>query len=145
MRQSPDFPRTPNEIGRRAEMAITETLRSYGRVAKRMKYHDSYDLLVDGWRVEIKASSPITKRNELVWKFNIHHAGKLKETADLYIFRLENIPYCGRKTVHLLYRAPLNVKVVTVSFRQLMNNNLATLAFYDFAKGLTFPKVEVAA
>src|SRR5262249_50773732 len=96
----------------------------------------AFDLLVDNkHRVEVKCGLPSAIDGLPTWRFNIHRHGVLNEETDFYILRLERVPY-SKRPVHLLFQAPLRVKVVTVSLRSLlMFHSQGVADFYDFAHG----------
>ena len=116
---------TPQELGLSAEYYIRCLLVAHGRKVKLQRRREPFDMLVDGrWRVEVKAAQSQrqgTGGHQPVWKFNIHRHGKVEETdTDLYILRLENVPFC-RYAVYLLFKAPVKAPTITISFRSLLN------------------------
>lgn len=79
-----------------------------------------YDLIANGWRCEVKTSSP--SKNGL-WRFNIHRHGKMTEYyVDFYIFCLIDVPFCGIP-IYVIKKAPLKTPTVTMSFRTLITKH----------------------
>lgn len=134
-------------IGLRAEERVAGLLRqAYGRSVIQCAYNNPYDLVVDGFRVEVKCGAPQKDgQYSLVWNFNLHRHGVLSEQTDLYLMRLEKVPYSGA-AIHMLFRAPLGVTMLCVSMRALLNQDFAVAVadFYALAKG-TYGQKEVAA
>jgi len=50
-------PRDRNQFAREVEAAIIDRLRETGRFVSRTSYHEHFDLLVDGLRIEVKAAA----------------------------------------------------------------------------------------
>jgi hypothetical protein len=135
----------PQIFGSKSERAIAYLLRrTYGRRVVTMDQKGPFDLLVDGWRVELKAANRTEQAGQPRWMFNIHRHGVLEETTDFYVLRLEDVPY-SKYAIHLLYRAPIGVTVINVSMRNLLNGtSMRAEEFYRFARG-EFGKREIAA
>lgn len=134
-------------IGLIAEERLAQLLRStYGRTVVQCAYNNSFDLLVDGLRVEIKCAAPRSNSGaQMFWSFNLHRHGVLSEQTDVYILRLEQVPFC-KYAIHMLFKAPVGVTTMVVSMRALLNQDFAAAVadFYAFAKG-TYGRKEVAA
>ncbi len=134
------------KFGSDSERRVASILRQfYGREVIAMAYNSSFDISVDGWRVELKAARPnTTKEPYPVWVFNIHRHGVLNEVTDFYILRLEQVPFT-KSAIHLLFRAPIGVTVLQISPRMLMNGlSSHTEEFYKFARGEYGQKVIAA-
>lgn len=121
---------------------------SYQRSVIRCPYKCPYDLVIDGLRTEVKCAAP-RKDGEygIAWQFNIHRHGMLSEDTDIYILRLEKVPYSGC-AMHMLLAAPIGKLTVLVSMRSLLNQEWAEAVsdFYALAKGeYGKKKIEVAA
>jgi hypothetical protein len=137
-------------IGLRAEERIASFLKGkpYFRSVIQCAYNNPYDLVVDGHRVEVKcaAARPDSDRpDSLIWTFNLHRHGILSEQTDLYLLRLEKVPY-SKAAIHMLLKAPVGVTTLYISMRSLLNQEWAAAVadFYTFAKG-TYGRKEVAA
>lgn len=133
-------------LGIEAENKVRSTLCAYGRKVESAGPRDSYDLLVDGLRVEVKcAARQHDGKYSITWKFNLHRHGVLSEQTDLYILRLEEVPY-SKAAIHMLFKAPMGVTTISVSMRALLNQDWAAAVsdFYAFAKG-EYGRKEVAA
>jgi hypothetical protein len=111
-----------NETGKRGEQMIANLAKLHGRTYEKAPYQCVFDCLIDGWSVEIKTSTRQRKDDADLWRFNIHRRGKINESeTDFYVFRLEDVPGCKKKAVHLLFRAPLKCTVFNVTIRSLLN------------------------
>jgi len=124
-------------MGSIAEYKVGSLLSSYGRKVERQTWASPFDLLVDGYRVEVKCAKPQVRRGSGIpqWQFNIHRHGILSEHADFYILRLEKVPFT-KAAIHMLLRAPLGRLTVIISFRSLLNGQAIHVAdFYSFAHG----------
>jgi hypothetical protein len=123
---------TRTAIGLRGERLVYQLLAHvYGRKVKRMPYMSPFDLLVDGARVEVKTAT--LKRQQ--WLFNLHRHGKLSESTDWYILRLEGVPL-SKAAIHLLLRAPAGKTTIAVTLRSLLNGQSAWADdFKRFARG----------
>jgi hypothetical protein len=125
----------PQELGRTAEKNVAKILRFYGRTVCVQRHKSPFDLLVDGFRAEVKCAEMRMVEDAPSWTFNIHRHGVVSEQTDFYIFRLEHVPF-SKYPIHLLYRAPLNTHVACVSFRSLLSRDaIAVVDFYRFARG----------
>ena len=137
-----------NKFGRESEVAVAKLLSdTYGRsVSRTEKYHWPFDLLVDGWRIDVKAAKPRkTIYGTLSWTFNLKRRGVLNERADAYIFRMENIPGT-RGAIHLFSVAPFRKANFIVSVRSLLGRySWMGSDFYGFARGEMGARLEVAA
>lgn len=81
-------------------------------------YRSPFDLLVNGWRVEVKIAD-INKKG--TWQVNIHRHGKLAEKdVDYYIFCLRGVPF-STSDIYIVRRAPLRAKTVGFSVRSLIS------------------------
>lgn len=101
-------------------MSFYSAMRSAGRKVQLTTYNSPYDLLVDGWRIEHKAARPAQKNNGgMVWLFNIHRYGILKEECDFYALCLAEIPF-SKNTINILLPSPLDALTVVVGYRQLL-------------------------
>ncbi len=106
-------------------MKVYATLRAAGKKVEVAGYYAPFDLLIDGKiKAEVKTCLGVRSQstdNLLEWHFNIHrHNGLSEGQADIYIFRLENIPEC-KYALHLLLKAPLCRKTIGVSMKSLLN------------------------
>jgi hypothetical protein len=123
--------------GNEGEIAVANVLTKHGRTVLHMRDGDPFDLLVDGvWRVEVKTASCTTEKGLPTWQFKLSRAGKLIEDYDLYIFRLEGMPF-GKFPLHVMLAAPFGRKTFKLTFRSLLGR-YATLAgdFLIFANGM---------
>ena len=138
-------------IGLRGEYRVAALLchEPYNRSVIRCAYTSPYDCVIDGHRTEIKCAAPRPKPHRdgaLIWTFNIHRHGVLNEKeTDLYILRLEGVPY-SKAAIHMLFKAPLGTPTICVSMRALLNQDFAAAVadFYSLAKG-EYGRKEVAA
>ncbi len=113
---------------------VGNLLRHYGLRYKVMNYNDPFDLLISNkYAVEVKTAHRQVGEN--FWRVNIHRHGKVEETGvDFYLFRLVNVPY-SNAAIHLLEAAPVGKKVITISFRSLLNGKSESIArFYRFVR-----------
>lgn len=101
-----------------------------------MPYNSSFDLLVDGkWRCEVKTSRPTNRKQHRSWFVNFHRHGKLSESVDLYIVRLEEVPE-HKYAIHMLIKAPVGIKTMAFSMRSLIETAAPMVKdFRDFSKG----------
>lgn len=124
------------EFGLQWEENLAHFLRRHGRTCLKQKQKSPYDLLVDGWRVEVKASEFHPRAHDPRWIFNVQRHGKVDEHCDFYVLCLTGIPYCSRKSVYLLLRAPLEVFTFSIYMRTLLTTYAsAGLDFLRFARG----------
>jgi|SRR5882762_716138 len=108
---------TNTEKGKRAETYVCSWLKTQGLEVTMMGYTSPYDLLVNGWRCEVKMA-PMKPNGK--WNFNIHRHGKVNELeVDFYIFVLEDVPYC-KASIYLIKKAPLSCPTVEISVRSLI-------------------------
>ena len=134
-------------LGLSAEDHVLNLLRYHGRKVSKQKYLERFDLLVDGYRCEVKCAKP-HKDGEygIDWLFNIHRHGLIKEDAvDFYILRLEDVPY-SKAAIHMVFKAPLGIATTLISVRSLLNQHYAKAVsdFYALANGLLGQRVEAA-
>ncbi|MCI0352845.1 MAG: hypothetical protein L0Z53_25775 [Acidobacteriales bacterium] len=129
-------PQRSQATGREGESRIGQVLRYYGRKVFAAGYYDSFDLLVDGFRCEVKTAEFRNKGHTHGWTFNIHRHGKLSEQTDYYILRLQSVPY-SNDAIHLLLKSPIGVSTVWISMRQLLSGLYAVAVrdFDRFARG----------
>lgn len=127
--------RRRSNIGSIAERNIASLLKQSGREVIIQPTGSSFDLLVDGKKVEVKAASPQFKKHNLSWFFNLHHNGKLNECADLYVVCLMDVPF-SKSAIYMLYRSPLGCMTLNVSFRKLLMSSEHIRAFSDFKTGI---------
>src|SRR5260221_473017 len=139
--------RNKQDIGLIGEDRVYNLLTSatYGRSVIRCPHNSPYDLVIDGLRTEVKCAAPRKDGEGLAWSFNIHRHGVLSEQTDIYILRLENVPH-SKASIHMLLKAPLDIKTIRVSMRALLNQDFAAAVadFYALAKG-EYGRKEVAA
>ncbi len=108
---------TNTEKGRSGEKSVVAWLRSKGMKASLTKYAQPYDMLVNGWRCEVKTA---TMNSDGVWLFNIHRHGKLNEAeVDFYILVLEGVPFC-KAAIYIIKKAPISSPTVSISVRSLI-------------------------
>jgi hypothetical protein len=110
-------------LGRSGEVNVCSLLRRAGRRANVVKHRRPYDLLVDGWKIDVKTAKPhlnYCNGNVPTWMFRIHSNYKMREhETDFYVFRFEQVPYF-RQPIHLLVKSPIQKPFVAVSLRQLI-------------------------
>lgn len=118
----------PQKNGKAAEYKVAQILLAHGRKVKRCAYRSPFDLLVDGkWKCDVKVSYLSTRHaprrsdgtGMLYWLVNFHRHGKLSETCDFYIVRLEKVPGF-QKAVHLLLPSPVKVLTQRYGLRSLI-------------------------
>jgi hypothetical protein len=110
---------TSDAYGLHGERAFMALCRQRGINVLPRRRMCPYDFLVEGLRIEFKIASPQTRYGKLVWRFNFHRHGVLKEKCDFYILCMEGIPnYKAR--VYLLLKAPVKKKGISVSVRSLL-------------------------
>lgn len=120
------------------EISVCAILRGYGHKVRPMLYKSSFDILVnDLMKIEVKSARAQTKKNgSIVWVFNIHRHGVLNEnTCDYYILRIEDVPHCKKKAVHLLVPSPINKKTFRTSFRSLISDHSKYVQLFDITLG----------
>lgn len=104
--------------GRAAEVDLTLSLNKWKRKSRRMPQGYPFDLLVDGWRIEVKSATPTQSHGRIFWRFNLHHAGVLRENCDFYIVRALGV--VGRERgIWFLFKAPLGRKALYIGMRQI--------------------------
>lgn len=125
---------TPFGIGCQKQVANILTRR--GLHVQEQPYNAPFDLLVGGWRIEVKAARlRKVKNGQFLWTFNIHRHGDLDENCDAYIFRLEGVPHQSN-AIYMFFRAPLRVKVFSISMRSLLNSErTGIMDFHRFVRG----------
>jgi hypothetical protein len=121
----------------RCEYKINSNLRYCGRDSRVTSYMCAWDLVVDGWKMEVKSADPTKQQGVgFCWFFNIHRHGILKESCDFYILRLQGIPGFKSKALHLLVKAPFGKKTLMLTFPSLLRKHHQYLTnFDDFASG----------
>lgn len=107
----------PQKLGDKGMRNVASVLRAHGHEVLFAGYYSPFDLMLNGhMRAEIKTAS----LNGLgKWKFNIHRHGKLNEDTDIYILRLEKVPF-SKKATHLLFWAPIGVSTLEIQPFNLM-------------------------
>lgn len=103
-------------VGGKGEAGVASWLRRTVGQPTRMRPHSPYDMTINGWKIEAKCGNFSKGR----WNISIHRHGKLKETADFYVFRLLGCPY-WKTALHLVVPAPLKVKTVVLTPRTLIS------------------------
>lgn len=117
-----------------------------GRAAEKTPYQSPFDLLVDGWRVDVKAARPVNHFDGLKWQFRLHVHGRKSDQIDLYVLRLEDVPQA--KPVCLLLRAPVKAWAYQVTFASLLKKRELRKAMDDydlFLSGAFGQRLEVVA
>lgn len=111
----------PQSMGMAAEEKVACLFRRFGYQVQRELYRNEYDLLLNGSiRIEVKCAQPQFTPNGPKWKFNIQRHGRVSEEGvDLYVLRLEEIPYF-KDSLYLLFEAPIRRQVITISFLSLL-------------------------
>jgi hypothetical protein len=142
VRKNLDEMRASNRHGQVSEVRVAKLLRDAGRTVKQMPYGAPFDLLVDGWKVDVKASQMTIggaksgRSGMPLWAFVINRFKRDDEPCDFYILRLEDVPYRSRKPLHLLLPAPLRTARLVIGFSALLSRYAyASVEFRDFAKG----------
>lgn len=110
---------TNTEKGSNGVGNVEAWLRGRGlKVMKSKAYRSPFDLLVNGWRVEVKIAE-MNKRGK--WQVNIHRHGKMTEDeVDFYVFCLRDVPL-STSDIYLVRRAPLKSKTVSFTVRSLLS------------------------
>jgi hypothetical protein len=126
-----------HEKGLQAELAILQAFRRIGKRAVRTPGRGKGDLLVDGvMSIEIKsAEAQVSERAGTGWRFNIHRHGKLKETADYYIFQFLGVPE-QKGALYAAFKAPLGVYTVSFSMRKMIRELAPAVKLYEELVGL---------
>lgn len=133
-------------LGRNAEIRVAQYLRECGRSVQGMPLRHPFDLLVDGWRVDVKCADMVMRRGHPTWVFGVLQQGyrDKPEDTDFYILRAVNVPHAERP-VHLLFKAPLAVNTMQLSVASMLCIHGQGLAdFVSFASG-KYGKKEIAA
>lgn len=127
-------------LGNNGQDAVYSRLHEFGRRVRMGGRAgigaDKWDILVDDrWHVEVKTARPREINGSVGWYFNIHRHGVLDESkVDLYILRLEKVPY-SKYAIHLLLPSPLKQFTLAVTFRKLLNGFAKYAeAFQQFCK-----------
>ena len=141
-------PTTPiSELHKRArwaELHIYGILYRHGREVSRCGYKAPYDMLVDGWRVDVKSAVPRFRGKMPYWKFFLK-PDKRQEDCDFYVMRLVDIPFCDQ-AIHMLFPAPLGTTTFTVSFHSLLERHSSHVQlFRAFCNGKYGKKEAIAA
>jgi len=101
----------------RQEDAVYCWARSYLKGLQKAKHADSFDLIYQEKRIEVKASR---MDQSGLWHFNVHRHGVIKEDGIFaYILRLEGVPGFEH-ALHLVIPAPLKVYTLVLSLRSLI-------------------------
>ena len=130
----------PQKRGRKRQAAIYKALKAAGREVKQQKHsHCPFDLLVDGKRIEVKASIRLAGKNHCTgtWLFNLHRHNKLDESGvDYYILALSELPGM-KQSMYLLVPAPIGKKLIVISIFSLIRGEWAKAAqdFQSFKRG----------
>jgi hypothetical protein len=104
--------------GIQGEERVLKLLKTYGRSCDRQFHQDPFDILVDGWRVDVKTAVPVEYHGGYRWLFNLHHGGRPITGCDFFVLRLEDVPFSVRP-VHLLLGAPFPTLTVAVTVQSL--------------------------
>ena len=122
------------KMGHRGEKQVARLLQYYGMNVTH--YDGSWDLTVDGKRVEVKTAMPhVHPSRPLWWKFTFVRNGVMPPTPDFYILRLQPIPGITHSAIHLLLDGDQQRFQRRVSFRSLMNGDFRYAErFRDFCK-----------
>lgn len=116
-------------LGITGQRLVGKLLRDFGRNVEDQGPRAPFDLLVDGYRIEVKTGRI---KPGGFWFLNVQSNGILDERSDFYVFRLEG----SGEPIHLLLKSPLGVRGVKVSERSLSTRfSSAILDFQAFAKG----------
>lgn len=99
--------------GIEAETLVLEMLRKAGRTVEKQLHGCAFDLLVDGWRVDVKTAIPSVatgrqRWNGDRWLFNLHHNTVPITECDFFLLRMLSAPKQNDGVLHLLLRAPFH-------------------------------------
>jgi hypothetical protein len=127
--------KNPRRYGFNGERAVLSTLRRHGHAVEHMPGSSHFDLLVDGnIRVDVKTASPQMYKGRLTWFFGIHHPWKTLADTDIYILRLEKLPFY-KGALHLLLKAPFPVQTIHITINSLLTTYSPLItAFEDFKR-----------
>lgn len=104
--------------GFNGEVRTMSWLRAQGLEVSSAGYYSPFDLVVNGWRCEVKTADLQEKTG--TWRFNIHRHGKTDESkVDFYILVMRGVPY-SRANIYLVKKAPLGVPTMGISVRSLI-------------------------
>src|SRR6185437_9754100 len=81
--------------GIQAERKVLALLQEGGRRAVKQSHQCSFDILADGWKLDVKTAVPTRSRKNLWlgsrWMFNFHHQGVPITACDFFVLRLEGV------------------------------------------------------
>ena len=97
--------------GIQAETKVLRILQDGGRRAVKQSHQCSFDILADGWKLDVKTAMPTWSTKGLWrgrrWMFNFHHQGRPITACDFFVLRLEAVTkHHPSEIVHMLLRAP---------------------------------------
>lgn len=104
-----------NRINRgiQAEIEVTRLLESGGRTCVKQVHQEAFDILADGWRLDVKTAVPVTYKKSFRWLFNLHHGGRPITGCDFFVLRLIDLLSQG-KISHALLGAPFKALTVAI-------------------------------
>jgi len=104
--------------GIRGEGRVLKLLKTYGRSCVKQPRQAAFDILVDGWRLDVKTAARSLRQDQDRWIFNLHHSGRQITECDFFVLRLEDFPGPD-SPIHLLLDAPFPALTVTVTAQSL--------------------------
>ena len=97
------------------EKVVFDLLTLHGRNCVKQIHQEHFDILADGWRLDVKTSAPTNDSlYGIRWLFNFHHQGTPVVGADFFVCRLESLTE-GDPATHLLLPCPFQAKTIRIS------------------------------
>ncbi len=126
----------PNKMGRYAEISVATMLKNSGRQVQRpISLTAPFDMLVDGWRIDVKSALMNNHHGYPLWEFSIMDGKRKVEQCDFYILRIHDLPFYALP-VHLLYKAPVRARKISVTIRSLIDGGaVRAMDFKNFMQG----------
>lgn len=132
----PQVRSTTCRLGMWGEGMFAKLLTEHGRTVVKQHVQAPFDLLVDGWRVDVKCSEPHARSNSSNptkrWQIKCHKDAN--GNRDFYLLSFQK--FSNGKPMNFLLRAPLGIKGVVFTKATLMSRfPNAHEDFLAFARG----------
>lgn len=126
--------------GIEAEGSVVRLLSRAGRHCIKQTHQHPYDILCDGWRLDVKTSHPSQATGQQRWQgdrwmFNLHHSGEPITACDFFVLRLCGIPDSPDGVLHLLLRGPFHAITFAVTTLTFSKTIPLVEAFNAFLRG----------
>lgn len=124
------------KLGIGAEHKVHYLLKYHGLDSAHVgRVHVKKDLIVNGFRVEVKCSNPAPTNGDPwkpVWFVNFHRHMKMSEDhVDYYIIRLVPAAFMEKRSFHLLFKSPVSVLTMSFTIHSLLSVHARNICAWD--------------